>query len=279
MLSSASMRGKPLEWQRDLLLTSLHLLSTLKELIDAGVVVIVGSDANYHASSLMDSLVKKLGGQEIGNLGYGLRHSIEFSLGSGCAVDIFASNDDEYLQLQKIFGDYKGGGLANRSDAVHLSAFLEEVVPDATDLDLREVLRIREDDTFEQWRSELRSAIRRLITVNSTLGLEGEGSEEFQALMHEKLNTINENVASDNSMAKLRDHAASFVIGGIGATAVAPIVGGSTAISEVTMAAGSLGVGALSIGLAAAARSLSSRHDDNRALAHHYAFVGKCAKR
>lgn len=128
-------------------------------------------------------------------------------------------------------------------------------------------------------RSELRSAIRRLISVNSTPGLEGEGSEEFQALMHEKSSKANESAASKSSLTKLRDHAASFVIGGIGATSVAPIVGGSTSVSEVMMLAGSLGVGALSVGLAAVARSLTNRDDGNRALAHHYAFVGKCAKR
>jgi len=58
MLSSASVRGKPLEWCRDLLFTSLHLLSSLKELIDAGVVVIVGSVANYDLQSpAADALV------------------------------------------------------------------------------------------------------------------------------------------------------------------------------------------------------------------------------
>jgi len=279
MLSSASIRGKSIEWQRDLLLSSLHILSSLKELIDVGIVVIVGSDANYYASPLLDAFIERIGRQEFGDLDYDLQHTIEFSLSSGCAIDMFANSDSEYLRLEKMFEGGKDRGLASHSDAVHLSALLEEIVPDATDLDLKEVLRIRQNDTFEQWRCELRSAIRRLITVNSTPGLEGEGSEEFQALMHEKSSRVNESIASNGSLAKLRGHGASFVIGGIGATSVAPIVGGSTAISEVTMLAGSLGVGALSVGLAAVARSLGNRDDRDQALAHHYAFVGKCAKR
>jgi hypothetical protein len=279
MLSSASIRGKSLEWQKDLLLTSLHLLSSLKELIDAGIVVIVGSDANYYASPLMDALIDRIGRPAFDNLDYSLKNSIEFSLASGCAIDIFANSDNEYVRLQEIFGKDGIHGLAGPSDAVHLSAFLEEIVPDATDLDLDEVCRIRQDDTFEQWRTDLRAALRRMIEVNRTPGLEGEGSEEFQALMHEKATRIQETVAASGSLAKLRDHAAAFVIGGIGAVSVAPIVGESNAVSEVTMLAGSLGVGALSVGLAAVARSLDNQHDGSQALAHHYAFVGKCAKR
>jgi len=279
MLSSASMRGKSLERQRDLLLASLHLLSSLKELIDAGIVVIVGSNFGYHASPLIDALIERIGQSSFDNLDYSLRQSIEFSLASECAIDIFASNDKEYLQLQEIFGKGRGHGLAGRSDAVHFSALLEEIVPDATELDLKEIVRIRQGDTFEQWRSDLRTGIRRLIVVNSTAGLEGEGSEEFQTLMHEKATRIRETVDRDGSMTKLRDHAASFVIGGIGAVSVASIVGESTVASEVTMLAGSLGVGALSVGLAAVARSLGNHPDGVQALAHHYAFVGKCAKR
>ncbi|HEX3964944.1 MAG TPA: hypothetical protein VHZ03_51260 [Trebonia sp.] len=195
MLSSASMRGKGLEWQKDLLLASLHLLASLRELIDAGIVVIVGSDANYHASAPVKALVEEISHRKFGDLEYGLRHSIEFSLTSGCAIDIFANSDAEYQQLQKIFAIEDDRYLVSRSDALHLSALLEEVVPDAADLDLKEVLRIRQDDTFEQWRSELRSAIRRLISVNNTPGLEGEGSEEFQILMREKSSKLNESAA------------------------------------------------------------------------------------
>ena len=170
MLSSASVRGKPLEWCRDLLFTSLHLLSSLKELIDAGVVVIVGSVANYDLQSpAADALVDRIGQSAFDTLDPNLRYNILHSLNSGCAIDIFANSDAEYLRLQEILGEDRGYGLASQSDAVHLSAFLEEVVPDATDLDLREVVRIRQDDTFEQWRIDLRAAIRRMIVVDSLL--------------------------------------------------------------------------------------------------------------
>jgi hypothetical protein len=129
-------------------------------------------------------------------------------------------------------------------------------VPDASDLDLNEVIRIRQDDKFEQWRTDLRTAIRQMILVNSTAELEDEGQEEMRILLHEKAIRIREAVATSSSMAKLRNHAASFVIGGIGAVSMAPIIGQTTAVSEVTMLGGSLGVGAITVGLAAAARSL-----------------------
>jgi hypothetical protein len=280
MLSSVSIRGKPLEWRRDLLFTALHLLSSLKDLIDAGVVVIVGSDANYWSAEISRALIDRVGQGELDELDYFSRHNIEFSLSSGCAIDIFASSDDQYRRLWKILGaDESAAALAKRSDAMYLSAFLEEIVPDASELDLRDVVRIREDDAFERWRSDLRAALRRMIIVNSTAGLEGEGSEEMRSLLQEKAAGIRETVAASGSMAKLREHAASFVIGGIGAVSMAPIVGQATASSEVTMLAGSLGVGAISVGLPAVFRSLRSQNAGVQALSHHYAFVGKCARR
>jgi hypothetical protein len=89
ILSSVSIRGKPLEWRRDLLFTALHLLSSLKDLIDVGVAVIVGSDANYWNAEISRALIDRVDQREFGELDYISRHSIEFSLTSGCAIDIF----------------------------------------------------------------------------------------------------------------------------------------------------------------------------------------------
>ena len=279
-LSSAALRGKPLELCRDHLLTSLHLLLSLKELIDAGIVVIIGSIANYDVQyGAVNALIDKIGQSEWDNLDPALRYNILHSLNSGCAIDIFATSSEQYLRLWGILGEDRRCGLASHSDAVHLSAFLEEVVPDASDLDLREVVRIRQDDTFEQWRTDLRAAVRQMITVDSTVGLAGEGPEEMRAMLHEKATNITEAVATSRSMAKLRNRAADFAIAGIGAASMVPIVGQTTAVAEVTMLAGSLGVGALSIGLDAMARSRRNQNADINALAHHYAFVGKCIRR
>lgn len=279
MLSSAFTRGKPLEWCRDLLFTSLHRLRSLKELIDAGVVVIIGSDANYYSASAENALIERVGQSTFDNLDYKLRRNIELSLASGCAIDLFASNDAEYSQLQKVFGEDGKCALASRSDAVYLSTLLEEVVPDATELDLREVVRIREDDSFEQWRTDLRTAIRRMTIINRAGGLVGEGIEEVQVLMHEKAASINKAVATSGSMVGLRKDIASFAVGGVGAVSVIPIVGQANVVSEVAMLGGSLGVGALLIGGAAVANWLRNPQAGIQALAHHYAFVAKCAKR
>lgn len=279
MLSSAVMRGKPLEWCRDLLLTSLHLLLSLKELIDADVVVVIGSDANYYSRQVKDALVEKIGWSTFDNLDPGLSRRIGFSLASGCAVDLFATSDAEYQLLQTLLGVDREYMLADPSEAVHLSAFLEEVVPNPAELDVREVVRIRQDDSFEQWRVDLRTVIRRMIAINSTDKLVGEGIEEVRALMHEKAAKIEELVAQSASMARLRGHMASFAVGGIDAASALPIVGQANVTSEVAMLAGSLGVGALSLGLSAVRRSLRTPRDGTEALAHHYAFVAKCASR
>jgi hypothetical protein len=280
MLSSASFRGKPLEWQKDILLTSLHTLSAMKELIDSGIVIIVGSSVNYYrSSSLAKVLIERGVTSAFDNLDLNLKEIIEFSFASGFAVDIFADSNDGYFQLREMFGEGGSHGLASRSDATHLSAFLEEILPDATDLDLSEVCRIRQDETFENWRTDLRTAIRRMIITNSTPGLEGEGAEELQALMHEKAIKVREEVTTRDVLSRLRSHVADFAIGGIGAASVASVVGESSAVAEITMLAGSLGVGALSATLGAFARMRGSQGDGSQALAHHYAFVGKCAKR
>ncbi|MEU8168530.1 hypothetical protein AB0B97_18740 [Micromonospora sp. NPDC049004] len=279
MLSSASIRGKSLEWCRDLLLTSLHLLLSLKELVEAGTVVIIGSDGNYYEPWLLDAFAEKVGQPAVNNLNHELRQRIIFSLASGCAVDVFANNDAEYGELQELLGPDRQSLLADRSEAVHLAALLEEIVPDTADLDLRQLVRIRQDDSFEQWRCDLRTATRRMIAMNSIDDLKGEGIEEVRALMEERAARIREAVARTNSMARLRTHLASFAIGGIGAVSVLPIIGQANVASEVAMLAGSLGTGSLSIGLEAVRRSLRNTQAGSDALTHHYAFVAKCARR
>jgi hypothetical protein len=175
-------------------------------------------------------------------------------------------------------------GLAGWSDAKHFSEFIKEIVPDTSDLELKEIVRIRQDDTFEQWRLDLRAAIRDMVVTNSTPGLSGEGREAMQVRLHEDAAKIEKAVVTNRSMAKLRDRTVDFMIGGIGAVSVMPIVGSDAAGAEVTMLAGSLGSGALAVGLGAVARfffsqSESDQNARNQALAHHYAFVGKYARR
>lgn len=280
MLSSAFMRGKSIEWCTNLLFTSLHLLHSLKELIDANIVVIIGSDGNYYNTSIDEILSGAIGESAFTDLDLRMRRSIEFSLASGCAADIFVDSDAQFTQLLNLLGSEGEKVLVGPSDAKHLSTLIEEIVPDASELDVSEVARIREDDSFEQWRSDLRTAIRRMIVVNSNSELAGQGLEEVQMLMHEKAIKIHEAVSASGSMTRLRlrEHIASFAIGGIGAASVAPIVGEASVSSEVAMLGGSLSAGTLLVGLSAIARSLRSPQRGNHALAHHYAFVGKCAK-
>jgi hypothetical protein len=275
MLSSANMREKSFEWQKDLFLTSLHLLSSLKELIDADIVVIIGSSANY-SSHIVSDLADR---PQYSTLDQDLRWAVNLALNSGCAIDIFAQSDDDYLHLQRLFGQGSGPGLASRSDAVHFATFLDEIVPDALDIDLCELIKIREDDAFENWRAQLRTAIRQLIMVDSTPGLEGEGIEDVHLLMSEKAAKLKETISATNSMTKLRSRIASFAVGGIGAAAAVPIVGQTTAAAEVTMLAGSLSAGALSLALAAATRSNRSQKVSNQALADHYSYLAKCVRR
>ncbi|WP_162795173.1 hypothetical protein [Nonomuraea lactucae] len=279
MLASAAMRGKPLERCTQLLLTSLHILLSLKDLIDAGIVVIIGSRANYDHPWVATKLAEEIGGSVASSLDPELRSNIEFALATGCAVDIFTSNDAEYEKVRRALDVDHRCVLAKRSDAVHLSTFLEEVVPDAGDLDIREIVRIRQDDLFEQWRADLRTALRRMIIINNTETLTGEGIEEVRALMHEKAATVSRAVANSTSLARLRNHAASFAIGGIGATVALPVVGQANVVSEVAMLAGALGVGALTIGLDATRRATRKSQSASRALAYHYAFIAKYAKR
>jgi hypothetical protein len=90
MLPSASIRGKSLDLCRDLLLASLHLLHSLKDLITAGIVVIVGSDANYHcalrtphATTVRQELIEQIGPdalEGLEGLEYRVRHMVEFAL-------------------------------------------------------------------------------------------------------------------------------------------------------------------------------------------------------
>lgn len=208
-----------------------------------------------------------------------LKQKLAFVVNSGCAVDLFATNDADFAKLQLLLGGNHRRMLADRSDAVHLSTLLDEVVPDTADLDLKHVLKIRQDDSFQEWRDDLRTAIRRMITVNSVPQLAGEGLEEVRALMRERSARLTETISQSRPMAGLRGQAASFAIAGVGAASVLPIVGQANVTSEVTMLAGSLGIGGLLIGLDAVRKLWRNSGDGSAALAHHYAFVAKCATR
>lgn len=274
MLSSAAMRGKPIEWCEDLLLTSLHTLHSLKHLIDSGVVVIIASDGNYYDPHVREAIIERVGQHQFDDLGYMALRTIELSLSSGCAVDLFAKSDEEYSQLKSVFRDDASKLVADRTDSRYLSAFVDELVPDVGNLDLDEVLRIRQDDSFEAWRVDLRRALRRMITVKSVEELSSDSLQEVQETMHECAARIDKVTETHRSMRELRRHAASFVVGGVGALVMAPIVGGDAAAGEVAMLAGAMGVGALAAGVGAASRV---GRTSQSALDYHYAFVGKCA--
>ncbi|MET9629011.1 hypothetical protein ABZX92_16245 [Lentzea sp. NPDC006480] len=276
MLSSAAMRGKPLDYCTSLLLRSLHLLNSLKPLIEAGIVVVIGSKATY-SHGLASRLVREKFGEEVlDRLDLRTVDSLDLALGSGCAVDVFTNGDGEFEQLRStLVGDGRHA-LADRSEDVHLSAMLDALVPDATDLDLNEVVAIRADDSFELWRKDLRTALRRMIVVDSVGSLAGEGVEELRSIMQERLAGIRQTVGASSAMGKLRRNIASFSVGGIGAASVLPVVGQANVLSEVAMLGGALGVGTLSLGAAAVAAALRSERAGQRALEHHYAFIGKC---
>ncbi len=276
MLSSAAMRGKPLDYCTNLLLATLHLLNSLKDLIEAGIVVVIGSAANYDHLLADRVLREKFGEEVLGRLDHRTLRSLELALGTGCAVDVFTHGDREFDQLRRTLAADDHQVLANRSEGVHLSALLDVLVPDATDLDLNEVVAIRADDSFELWRKDLRSAIRRMIAVDGVDCLAGEGVEELRSIMQERVADIRRTVSASGAMAKLRRNFASFSVGGIGAASVLPVVGQANVLSEVAMLGGALGVGTLSLGAAAVAASLRSERARNRALEHHYAFIGKC---
>jgi hypothetical protein len=286
MLSSAAMRGKSLDWCTDLLLTSLHLLHSLRDLIDTGIVVVIGSDANYDNPYLhypQDQHEPQLNllsqDPDLRELPASTRLKIGLALHSGCAVDIFADSDEEFQALQTVFGADPARIVAPWSDATHISALLDTLLPDASELDISEVVRIREDESFETWRGELRRALRQMILVDASPALSGEGAEEMQAIMQRQARELYANVSKRSSMKALRNHAATFAVAGVGAAMAIPIVGGSSFISETAMAAGSLGAGALSVGASAVARAMSTQDLHDRSIAHHYAFLGKCSIR
>src|SRR5215475_5616157 len=90
------------------------------------VLGLAAGQRRYWSPSIESALIKRIGQSAFDDLPYRLRHGIEFSLASGCAVDLFADSDDEYRSLQEMLGNSGEHVLANHSDGVYMSAFLEE---------------------------------------------------------------------------------------------------------------------------------------------------------